>query len=130
MYFSDEPLTAQGREFMDDEKAMLAWHRSAWKSNSTPLTDFPSIPSTPLPSHVDSGSVSPAWDPSSRTPGRLPDEEQIGPALPRELIKRPAGRPNRKDGYDLMQAAGLDNASYAEIMVRINDSQFSVTYKK
>lgn len=82
------------------------------------LQPLPEVPSTPLPSYVTGGSISPAWDPSSRTPGRHDDEEQQAQPSPLQLIKRPPGKPNRKGGYDLKEAAGLDDTEYAEIKVR------------
>ena len=87
-----------------------------------------------------SGSVSPAWDPSSRTPEIRPDDDDeernawsppgtergYVQSPPPQMIKRPSGRPNRKGGYDLKQAAGLDNTLYDEIKVWYSDCLFTV----
>jgi hypothetical protein len=93
-----------------------------------PLPPLPSsaplVPSTPLPESIISGS--PAWDPSSRTPGRPLGEEggDQGPNdrhdtnfEPRRRIPKPAGRVNRKDGYSLKESLELDEAVYVEIKV-------------
>jgi len=69
----------------------------------------------------------PAWDPSLQTPQRISDDEvQSASLIPPEMIKRPAGRANCSRGYNLNQAANLDNKLYDEIMVRNDYFQCSI----
>jgi hypothetical protein len=83
----------------------------------------PPVPSTPLPDGIISNS--PAWDPSSRTPGRSLDEQGDGqgstdrnsPLPPHRRIPKPPGRVNRKDGYSLKESLQLDEGVYLEIKV-------------
>jgi len=79
-----------------------------------------------LPSYVTGGSVSPTWDPSSRMLERHDNEEQPAQPSPLQLIKRPPGKPNHKGGYDLKEAAGLDDTEYAEIKVCQHISELSI----
>ena len=85
-------------------------------SRSEPPKNF-NVPSTPMPPDVNSGDVSPAWDPSSRTPQRLPEDEEQHDQSPPQLIKRPARRANRKGGYDVKEVAGVNGSLYEEIKV-------------
>ena len=115
------PLTLQGREFIKDDPSALSL--TTWHLTPVPPTD--NVPSTPLPStplapHGDSGNLSPAWDPSSQTPQRLPDDEgQDAQYPPLQLIERPSGRANRKGGYDVKDAAGVSDALHEEIKVQV-----------
>jgi hypothetical protein len=94
-----------------------------------PLTSTtPLVPSTPLPDGILSDS--PAWNPSSRTPGRPLEEQEGGqgsshshdtnfePPPPQCRIPKPAGRANRKNGYSLKESLGLDEGAYLAIKVR------------
>jgi hypothetical protein len=88
-----------------------------------PSASIPLIPSTPLPPQVVFGSVSPAWDPSSRTPGRTSSHEESpsAPSQPRKNIKKPKGAHDRSAGYNLKQLLGWEDDTYFEIEVRPNN---------
>jgi hypothetical protein len=106
-FFRDEPHNElAGKLFLG--------HASGPADPSTSRRIF--APSTPLPSEVISGG-SPAWDPSSRTPGR-PFECDDPPVRPHLLIPKPAGKLNRTNGYNLEDTLKLDGDLYSEINVR------------
>jgi hypothetical protein len=100
-------------------------------------TDVPLLPCIPSASQVPSTllpegiiSSSPAWDPSSQTPGRSFEEQGDGQRPthchdtrletwpPHRQIPKPAGRVNRKGGYSLEKSLQLDKSTYLEIKVR------------
>ena len=95
-------------------------------------TSEPAIPSTPIPPHVISGSVSPAWDPSSHMPERLSNEnipcsESSQSSV---LIRKPPGKVNHtKGGYDHKESMRLNESLYEEIKVcHVNARKSKLTY--
>jgi len=88
---------------------------------SIPIPTSPEtpLPLTPLPPHVISSSLSPAWDPSSHMPER-PINENIESSQSSMLIIKPCSKVNHnKNGYNHKEAMGLDDSTYEEIKVSL-----------
>lgn len=106
------------------------WALNFFKSSpavETPLAtipppSLPPVPLTPLPEAVISGgSVSPAWDPSSRTPpGHVSEHQEPsdGDVPLHRQIPKPKGKLNRSKGYNLKQSLLWDEPLYTEIKVK------------
>ena len=76
------------------------------------------MPSTPLPDRLIS--TSPAWDPSSRTPGRPleePEEANLLPLPSYRHIPKPKGGVNRAGGYYLHEILGIDKGEVSKMKV-------------
>jgi len=90
------------------------------------------MPSTPIPPQVISGSVSPAWDPSSHMPGRPSSENNpcSESSQPSILIRKLPGKVNHtKGGYDHKESMRLDESMYEEIKVcHLNARKRMLTY--
>jgi hypothetical protein len=131
-------VTPQSLEFFKHAPSSGTSSAMAQSFKFNPSVSLPPTPSTPLPPPI-SGSVSPAWDPSSQTP--LPPEEPVrdrdpswgsppwvppwAPETPSILQrhsepcqrKKPRGRLDRTGGYKLRDALGLDDSVISEMKV-------------